>query len=148
MALGDFVDAIFSNLKRLNYSAFFNPFFFLCIRTLYCQRCEKRITLKGAEINRWPRVISSMAVFAVWKSWNFYPSLFGFLLFAQKRLHCQSCGKRITLKGAESNRWPRGISSMAFFAVWKSWNFYPSSFESFFFCAKRLYFQRCEKRIT
>ena len=119
----------FSNLKKLKiFQNFFKSV--LCPKSVYCERCETRINLKGAKINQWPPRISSMPFLAIWKRWN-CSRLFWILFLCKKKFYCQKCEKRITWKGAEISRWPRGISSMPFYAVWKSWNFYPDLFESF-----------------
>ena len=121
VASWNFVDAIFPSLKKLKFLSSLVWILFSAKKRLHCQKSEKRITLKSSEINQWPRGILSRPFLAIWKRWNWF-RLFLILFMCKKGLHCQSCEKRITLKGAENNGWSQGILSRPFLAIWKRWN--------------------------
>ena len=71
VASGDFVDTIFSKMKKIKlFPPFFNPFF-LVQKRLNCHSCAKRIIIKDAEINRWRREMLWMPFLAIGKSLKF-----------------------------------------------------------------------------
>ena len=112
MASGEFVNAIFSNLRKLTFFLpFFNPFF-----------CAKKgFIVKGSKFNHCPRGMLSMP-FLQFEKVEIFPAFFESFVLCKKGLYVK-LWKKNHFKRCENQSLASGDFVNAILAVWKSWEF-------------------------